>query len=170
MNKKILGVMLVLLMVPMGLMAMSHGDHGKGAAMDHGKMDNGKMDHGKMDHGGGMGMGGDMIMLQDEEINGVMGSAHMMDVRAKMAEHGMTMTHHLMVSFMNTEGEPLTKGTVAVKVEAPDGTVSKPIMMMGMSGAFGADITLDQPGMYHFKIGTKLADGEKRTFHFHHQN
>jgi hypothetical protein len=111
-----------------------------------------------------------MMMMQDEEVDGVMGSAHMMDVKEKMAEHGMSMTHHIMVSFMDTEGNPIEKGSAAVKIESPDEKVSKPIMMMGMDGAFGADITLDQKGMYHFKVGTKLADGKKRTFHFHFEN
>jgi hypothetical protein len=41
---------------------------------------------------------------------------------------------------------------------------------MGMDGHFGADIVLDKKGMYHFKIGTKLADGKKRTYHQHFEN
>lgn len=129
------------------------------------------MDHSKMDHGSsGMAMGGKMIMLPDVEVDGVMGSAHLMDVKAKMAEHGMPMTHHLMIGFMDSEGNSLADGKVAVKIVAPDGTVSKPIMMMGMSNAFGADVTLDQKGQYKFMIGTKLADGKKRTFELQYHN
>lgn len=164
MKKKMMVLMIAAaLMVPAGVMAMKgmdHGDHGKAESMGH--------DMKKMDHGS-MGMDGKMIMLQDEEVEGVMGSAHMLDVKEKMAKHGMSMTHHIMVGFMDTEGNPLDKGSVAVKVESPDGSVSKPIKLMGMKGQFGADITLDQEGMYHFKVGTKLADGKKRTFHFHYE-
>lgn len=171
MKKQMMGLMIVLaLMIPAGAMAMKgmdHGDHGKKESMGH---DMKNMDHGmKMDHDS-MDMGGKMIMLQSEEIEGVKGSAHMMDVKEKMAEHGMSMTHHIMVRFIDSEGNPVEKGSVAVKVESPDESVAKPVKMMGMDGSFGADITLDQKGMYHFKIGTKLADGEKRTFHFHYEN
>ena len=152
MKKQILVLMLMaLLTIPATILAMQHGGHGGS-------------------HGGGMSMGGNMIMLQDEEVEGVMGSAHMLDVKEKMAQHGMAMTHHIMIGFMNTEGEALAEGKVAVKVETPDGKVGKPIMMMAMNGAFGADITLDQKGMYHFKFGTQLADGKKRTFHMHYEN
>ncbi|MDT8419974.1 MAG: hypothetical protein RQ754_06050 [Desulfuromonadales bacterium] len=158
------------LMIPSGAVAMKGMDHGDHAAKGSTGQDMKGMDHGKkMDHDS-MQMGGKMIMLQDHEVDGVMGSAHMMDVKEKMAEHGMSMTHHFMVGFMDTEGNPVDNGSAAVKVESPDGTVSKPIKMMAMDGSFGADITLDQQGMYHFKVGTKLADGQKRTFHFHYDN
>lgn len=160
--KKILVLLLVSLMIPAVTIASSCGDHSKGG--------HDGMDHSKMDHGGGMAMGGDMIMLQKVTVDGVTGSAHMMDVKAKMAEHGMAMTHHLMIDFKDGHGMQMAKGKVAVKVEGPDGKVSKPIMMMGMDGAFGADITLDQKGMYKFKIGTKLDDGSKRTFDMHYDN
>ncbi len=195
--KKQIIILMLLLMVPVGVMAMSHEDHGKKMDMDHGKemamekgkemgmdhgekmghdmsdMDHGKkmdMDHGKMEHGSGMAMGGDMIMLQDVEVDGVMAAGHLMDVKEKMAEHGMTMTHHIMVGFMNEEGDAVDEGQVAVKVEAPDGSVSKATKMMVMKGQFGADVTLDQKGKYKFMIGTKLADGKKRMFDMHYEN
>ncbi len=139
--------------------------------MNHGSMDKGKMDHSNgMAMDGGMAMGGDMMMLQEETIDGVMGSAHMMDVKEKMAQNGMKTTHHLMIGFKDMQGKALGNGKVAVKVESPNGEVSKPIMMMGMGEGFGADITLDQAGTYHFKIGTQLEDGKKRTFHMHFEN
>lgn len=138
-------------------------------AMDHGSMDHGKMKADDSAHSG-MDMGGDMIMLQDQDVDGVMGSAHLMDVKEKMAAHGMSVTHHMMVGFMNSEGMEIKDGQVAVKVQAPDGEVGKPVKMMGMAGQFGADITLDQKGKYMFMVGTKLADGKKRTFHFHYDN
>ena len=111
-----------------------------------------------------------MIMLHDQEVDGVVGAAHLMDVKAKMAEHGMKMTHHFMVGFMDTEKKGIPTGQVAVKVQSPDGKVSKAIKMMGMSGQFGVDVTLDQMGTYQFMVGTKLADGKKRTFTFDYKN
>ena len=155
--KKQLMVLVVMLtfMVPAGVMAMKDMDHGsmtKDGAMS------------------GMGMGGDMIMLKDQEVDGVVGSAHLMNVKEKMAEHGMTMTHHIMVGFMNTDKQMINEGQVAVKVKSPDGSVGKATKMMGMSGQFGVDITLDQKGTYQFMIGTKLADGKKRTFNFEFDN
>ncbi len=122
-----------------------------------------------MDHGGGMSMGGDMIMLHGDDVDGVKVSGHMMDVREAMAKHGMSMTHHFMVGFTDSMGKALDSGQVALKIEKPDGTVSDPIPLMGMSGQFGSDITLDQKGMYHFMVGTKLADGKQRMFHLQHE-
>ncbi|MFK5927086.1 MAG: hypothetical protein QM483_10690 [Desulfuromusa sp.] len=153
MKKQIFVFMMVaLLMVSSGAMAMK------------------SMDHGKMNQGEGMSMGGNMIMLDDSKVDGVTGSGHLMDVRVKMSEHGMSETHHFMIGFMDEAKKMVSKGQVAVKIESPDGKVSHPIKMMGMNGQFGADITLDQPGIYHFKVGTKLADGTKRMFHMHYDN
>lgn len=137
------------LMVPAGVLAMKDMDHGSMSGMD---------------------MGGEMIMLHDQEVDGIMASAHLMDVKAKMAEHGMSMTHHIMVGFMDENGETISEGQVAVKVKSPDGNVGKATRMMGMSGQFGVDITVDQKGQYEFLIGTKLADGKKRTFTFSFDN
>lgn len=169
MKKQIFVVMIAaMLVLPVGVFASS--DHDK-MDMDHGekKMD---MDHGDMkgmDHKG-MDMGGKMIMLGNEEVDGVMGMFHLNDVREKMAEHGMKQTHHIMVAFEGADGEAIEKGMVAVKIEDPDEKVGSAIKMMGMQGHFGVDITLDKKGMYHFKIGTKLADGKKRTYHMHFEN
>ena len=126
------------------------------------------MDHSKMKHGSGMAMDDDMIMLQDTEVDGITASAHLMNVEEKMAEHGMATTHHFMVGFMDEGKKMVSKGQVALKIESPDGKVSKPNKLMGMSGQFGTDVTLDQRGMYHFMVGTKLADGNKRMFHMHY--
>ena len=129
-----------------------------------------KMDHSKMGQGAGMAMGGNMIMLEDTKVDGVTASTHLMDIKAKMAEHGMSMTHHFMVGFMNEAKKMIGQGQVAIKIESPDGKVSKPIKLMGMNGQFGTDITLEQKGLYHFKVGTKFPDGNKRTFHMHYDN
>ncbi len=185
MKKQILTLMLTtLLVIPATLLAMSHGDDGKKMDMDHGKemaMDHGekkghdmdKMDHGNMkgmDHAG-MSMDGKMIMLGNEDVDGVKGMFHLNDVQEQMAAHGMKETHHIMGAFVDVaSGDTIESGTVAVKIEDPDENVSKAIKMMGMEGHFGVDITLDKKGMYHFKIGTKLADGKKRTYHMHFEN
>jgi len=169
MKKQTMMLMLITtLLIPTLAMAMNHGKAMDPSAMDHSSME--KMDHSKMDHGGGMAMGGEMIMLQDVEVDGVMASGHMLDTREKMAKHGMQETHHFMVSFMDSSGEPLSEGQVALKIEAPDGSVSQAIRLMGMGGAFGADITLDKKGTYKFMVGTKLNDGKKRMFHMHYDN
>ncbi len=184
-------MMAVLLAIPVAAFAMSHEDHGKKMDMDHGKemaMEKGKkmgMDHGKkmghdmdkMDHGDmkgmdhqGMSMDGKMIMLGTEVVEGVKGMFHLNDVQEQMAKHGMKQTHHIMVAFEDADGNAVESGIVAVKIEDPDEKVSDAIKMMGMDGHFGADIVLDKKGMYHFKIGTKLADGQKRTYHQHFEN
>ncbi len=181
MSKSAVGLMMAaLLVVPSGLMAMSHEKHDmhKGHDMHGEKMnhsDGHKMDHGKMDHKGmghdGMEMHGDMVMLGSEVKKGVKARVHIKDVSEAMAKMNMEQTHHLMVSFVKdnngAEGMAIEKGTVAVKVESPSGAKSDPIEMIGMEGHFGADLALKEKGMYHFKIGTKLEDGVKRQYHFH---
>ena len=158
MKKQIFILILVAIMlVPISTMAMKNMDHSG-------------MDHSKMSKGEGMSMGGDTIMLEDTKVDGVTASTHMMDIKIKMAEHGMSMTHHFMVGFMNEAKKMVSQGQVAVKIESPDGKISNAIKLIGMNGQFGADITLDQQGMYHFKVGTKFPDGNKRTFHMHYDN
>ena len=129
------------------------------------------MDHGSMgstDHSG-MDMGGDMIMLEGNMQSGVMAMAHLLDISAKMAEHGMDKTHHFMVMFTEKKTEKaLDSGLVALKITDPSGTVHKAVKLMAMDGSFGADVVLAQKGTYHFEVGTKLADGEKRQFRFQH--
>ena len=171
----LIAAMLVVPAAGFAMKGMDHGDHDKKMDMDHGESkghDMKKMDHGDMkgmDHKG-MSMGGKMIMLGNEKVDGVMGMFHLNDVREKMAEHGMKQTHHIMVAFEGADGEAIEKGMVAVKIEDPDEKVGSAIKLMGMQGHFGVDITLDKKGMYHFKFGTKLADGKKRTYHMHFEN
>lgn len=164
----LLTAMIALVTVPASLMAMSHKEGEKSMHGD--KMKHDKMDHGKMDHDAMMSKG-DMKMLGSEVVEGVKARVHLKDVSEAMAKMGMDHTHHLMVSFVKdangSEGPAIEKGTVAVKVESPDGTESKPIKMMGMEGHFGADLALQEKGMYHFRIGTRLEDGTKRMYHFH---
>ncbi len=187
-------IMAALLVVPatgFAMKGMEHGEHAKSMDMDHGKemamekgekkgMEKGKKlghDMNKMDHGAmkgmdhqGMALGGKMMMLGNEEVDGVKGMFHLNDVREQMAEHGMKQTHHIMVAFVGADGEAIESGTVAVKVEDPDEKIGDAIKLMGMDGHFGADLTLDKPGMYHFKIATKFADEKKRIYHMHFDN
>ncbi len=178
---------LFLLTLPMAGFAMSHGehdDHGKTEKME--KMDHdshgGQKEHGSMDHDshgdhkghgdmehGGMMMEGGMAMLGEEVEHGVKGMAHLKDVQEAMAKMGMKETHHFMIMLMDEQsGKALEEGAVAVKIKGPDGKEGKPVKLMGMQGHFGADITMAEKGTYHFKVGSKLADGKKRQYHFHY--
>lgn len=137
-----------------------------GFAMKHGDM---KTEMGEMDHDS-MQMGGAKVLLGEVEVEGVKAQAYLLDVGEAMAKHGMKTTHHLMVEFTDlTKNKPLTKGRAAAKVRLNDGKESKARKMMRMDGAFGTDLTLDQTGDYHFKVGTKL-DGKKRVFEFQYEN
>jgi len=153
--RNLMMVLVVLTAMPLAGLAMEHGK----MDMDHEKMD---MDHGKMGHVG-------MMMLGEETEDGVVAMGHAKaydsDAVAKMAKMGMGATHHFMVSFKDQQGKPITEGTVAVKVEA-GGQESKPIMLMQMGEAFGADITVPQGEEVKLKVGSKLADGKKRQFEF----
>ncbi len=141
------------------LVAMSHEDHS-----DHKMMDHGSMDHSKMDHDS-MQMQGGMIMLGEKEEDGVKANMHMKDVGEAMAKMGMNTTHHFMVILTDTKsGKTIEEGVVAVKIKGPSGEEGKPIKLMGMQGHFGADVTLAEPGEYHFTVATKLADGKTRKF------
>lgn len=166
--KKVLVKILVATLVvslPAGALAMSHGhgDHGKKEAVE------------KMDHKGHQGhasqeMHDGMVMLGDEVKDDVKGAAHLKDVSAAMAKMGMKENYHFMIMFMDTKtGQPIETGTAAVKITDPSGKeAGAPVELMGMEGHFGADIALPEKGEYHFKVGTKLPDGKKRQYHFHY--
>jgi hypothetical protein len=112
---------------------------------------------------------GGMIMLGEEVQNGVKAMFHLIPIDPKVMPAGNRITHHLMVKFNDAaNGKAITSGTVAVKVESPEGKEAAPVKLMGMQGHFGADMTLDKPGIWHFRIATKLADGKVRQFHSHH--
>ncbi|NIQ98364.1 MAG: hypothetical protein GWO11_07970 [Desulfuromonadales bacterium] len=155
---------LTLLALPFSAVAMSHG---KSEGMKHGSME--KMDHGSkkgMDHGKMM-KDKNMIMLGKQTQDGVKGMAHMKDVGKKMAEMGMDATHHFMMMFEDAQKDKaIEEGLVAVKVTTPAGKTRKPVKLMGMEGHFGADVSLKEKGTYKFEVGTKLKDGQKRTYTF----
>jgi hypothetical protein len=134
------------------------------AAMEPMTMDH--MSHSKMEHDG-MSMQGNMIMLGEQEVDGVEAMVHLKDVKEAMTEMGMSQTHHVMAMFVNAStGEPVEQGMVAVKIVDPSGKEGEAVALMGMQGHFGADIALSTPGAYVFKLGTKLADGKKRQYEF----
>jgi hypothetical protein len=154
----------------MAMEGMEHGMKMKKEGMEHGKKMKG-MEHGSMEgmEHAGMKMDENTIMLGEEVEHGVKAMGHVKDVSEAMAEMGMEQTHHFAVMFMDTEtGEPIEEGTVAVKIEQPNGQEIGPVKLMGMQGHFGADITLSEKGRYTFIVGTKLPDGEKRQFEFAH--
>jgi len=123
------------------------------------------MDSGQM---AGMSMDADTVMLPGKTVDGVRAMAHLRDIRAAMAKMNMSQTHHFMVMFTDAEtGKSLDSGLAAVKITDPQGTTSTPVKLMGMKGGFGADVTLDKPGIYTFDVATRFADGKKRQFQFH---
>ncbi|SDZ89832.1 hypothetical protein SAMN05660420_00645 [Desulfuromusa kysingii] len=115
------------------------------------------MDHSSMDMGG-------VIMLQDDEVEGVKAAAHLMDMKDGMGRM-------LMVMFTDVKsGALINEGQCAVKVESPDQKISNPQMMMMSDNMFNSGVKLEQKGNYKFTIGTKLSDGQKRSFNFNYVN
>lgn len=111
------------------------------------------------------------IMLGEETVEGIKGMAHLNDVGAVMAQMGKTENFHFMIMFSDAKtGIAIEQGTVAMKITDPvTGTTGEAIALMGMGDHFGADITLPAKGEYRFLVGSKLADGIKRQFTFHHR-
>jgi hypothetical protein len=138
----------------------NHAGHDMSGAMNHGDMQQMEgMEHGQ----------GGMIMLGEEEQKGVKAMFHLMPIDPKAMPAGNKITHHLMVMFNDVAtGKTIGSGTVAVKIESPDGKEAAPVKLMGMQGHFGSDVTLDKPGIWHFRIATRLVDGKVRQFHSHH--
>jgi hypothetical protein len=85
-----------------------------------------------------------------------------------MAQMGKKENYHFMVMFSDAKtGAALEQGAVAVKITDPKtGQAGEAIPLMGMGNHFGADVALPAQGEYHFQVGSKLADGSKRQFHF----
>lgn len=179
MKKLKTGVTLLMILISASLVTpvmsqQNHSVHGQGKATGtdhHGGMkhdDHGSSHAGQGKHDG-MTSDGSMMIVGSMVSKGVKGMAHLKDVSAKMAEMGMKETHHFMISFMDeASGEQVEKGKVALKITNPDAKVGEAIELKGMQGHFGADVVLDMKGEYHFRLGTKLADGKQRKYHFHH--
>lgn len=127
-----------------------------------------------MDHGNGhqmQGMDGLQSMKTlpgEQEVDGVKAMFHLMPIDQKMLPAGHHASHHLMVMLNVAEtGKAIDSGTVAVKITDPEHKEGKPVKLMGMRGHFGVDVNLDSPGVWHFRIATKMADGKIRKFHTH---
>lgn len=73
----------------------------------------------------------------------------------------------LTVSFSGEQrGEVLSKGAVAVKITSPEERISEPVRLDPTEGIFQAAILLDLNGESLVKIGSKLADDNKRIYRF----
>lgn len=136
---------------------------------------NGGHDMAGMNHDGvqrmaGMeNMQGKKALPEEQEVDGVKAMFHLMPIDAGALPAGQQATHHLMVMFNDAKsGKQLAGGTVAVKITDPGQVEAKPVKMMGMQGHFGVDVNLDRPGVWHFRIAAKLADGKVRQFHSHY--
>jgi len=148
----------------------SHGHEKAAEANHHSDMmpDGHGQAHDMRNEHAGKTQNGSMIIVGSQISKGVRGMAHLKDVSAAMAKMGMLSTHHFMIAFVDeATGEQIETGMVALKITDPDAKVGETIELIGMDGHFGADVILDMKGEYHFKLGTKLADGENRKYHFH---
>lgn len=115
------------------------------------------------------GMQGMQALPAEQEVEGVKAMFHLMPIDLKVMPAGQQATHHLMVMFNDAKsGKQLAGGTVAVKITDPGQVEAKPVKMMGMQGHFGVDVNLDRPGVWHFRIAAKMADGKVRQFHSHY--
>lgn len=171
---------MLLLSLPLVSLAMSHQEQG---SHDDQASSEGGSPHGEMNHAGhgnshdsqshaeGISSDGAMMIVGSMVSKGVKGMAHIKDVSETMAKMGLQTTHHFMIAFVDEKtGEQIKKGTVALKITNPDAKVGDAIELVGMDGHFGADIILDMEGEYHFRLGTRLEDGQSRKYHFHHVN
>ena len=114
--------------------------------------------HGSMDHSSHMG-----DLIHETEVNGYQMAYHLIDMREKMKGMEnmpeMAATHHLMVYIKDPQGQMVDQAKAGYLLGNPDGTEQK-AMTMAMSGGFGADVVLDQPGTYTIK--TKVMAGEAK--------
>lgn len=99
---------------------------------------------------------------QTSQVDGYQLEYQFIDMKEKlkgMEQHmqGMTATHHLMVFIKNAQGETVAADKVGFLVAGPDGKDQK-VMAMGMSGGYGADITLSVPGEYTIKTKAVMGD------------
>ncbi|MDH3999430.1 MAG: hypothetical protein OET90_11415 [Desulfuromonadales bacterium] len=130
-----------------------HSDHG-----DHGDKDS---------HG--------FFEIGDVTVDGVKGVAKLKaydeTTIAKMATHGMNVSHHIMVFFTDAKGAEITSGKVRMLAKEAHGHGEKsvPVDLMGMGAGFGADVNL-KDGNFTLMVATKLEDGAKRRFDFEFNN
>ena len=154
----------IALLVSSALAMDGHEHHKKSDSMGHDQMQHMNDMEAGMAHGQGV-----MIILGEDVHEGIKAMCHLMPIDSKMMPAGSKVTHHLMVMLSDAEtGKPFESGMVAVKIGSPDGKEAAPLRLMGMQGHFGADVVLDQPGIWHFRIAAKLADGKVHKYHGHH--
>ncbi len=105
--------------------------------------------------------------IHEADINGYHFVYKLIDMREKMKgmknmDHDMdkmTATHHLMLFIKNAKGDAVEAGKVGFMITGLDGKDQK-VMTMGMSGGYGADVNLSQPGEYSVKA--KALVGEQK--------
>lgn len=149
-----------LVFLPLQTNAQTKGGHGEHGASSPG--------HQAMTgHGAGKAAS---IMLGETTEEGVKAMAHLNDVGAMMAKMGKKENYHFMMMFTDAAtGAAITDGSVALRLTGPgQEKAGEPIALVGMGGHFGADVSLTAKGEYHFVVGSKLADGKKRQFHYHY--
>jgi hypothetical protein len=103
-------------------------------------------------------------MDQTSKVDGYQLEYTFIDLKEKMkgmdhSMEGMTATHHLMVYIKNAKGDTVAADKVGFLITGPDEKDQK-VMTMGMSGGYGADINLSEPGDYTIK--TKAIVGEQK--------
>ncbi len=103
-------------------------------------------------------------MDQTSKVDGYQLEYKFIDMKEKMKGMNqqmdtMTATHHLMVYIKNAKGDTVAADKVGFLITGPDGKDQK-AMTMGMSGGYGSDIKLAEPGDYTVK--TKAIVGEQK--------
>ena len=151
----IIFALFVLLVLPLHARAESHAEHGSAATHDHHAAADTMMD-------------ARSIALGEVTEEGIKATAYLNDVGAVMAREGKKENYHFMVMLVDTAtAAQVDKGNTALRITAPGlQQAGEPVVLMGMGGHFGADISLLAKGEYKFEVGSKLADGKKRQFLF----
>jgi len=131
------------------------------SAVEHGSK------HKEMDHGGMHATG---KTIHTETVDGVKATFTLIDMKEQMKgtemPAGMKDTHHLMIMFKdNKTGKMLSEGQVKVKISGPDKSTQTKTLM-GMSGGFGADVTMPVKGKYGIMTKFQLKDGKVRASQF----
>lgn len=130
----------------------------------------GELDHGHGGHSQSTAAltDGAMVIIGSQVSKGIKGMSHLQVLDVDAAAADAAATHHFMIAFVAEDsGRQVEQGTVTLKLINPDAKTSAEIEVLPMAGHFGADILLDIPGEYHFRLDTLLFDGVPRKYHFH---
>ncbi|NOY69551.1 MAG: hypothetical protein GXP53_08690 [Deltaproteobacteria bacterium] len=145
----------------MGMGNQMHKGMDMGQQMKQGGMENQMHEGMNMDKNahGNMNMMGTQI--RTASVDGYEVAYHVMDMHAQMPDNPeMAGTYHLMVSFKDSTGKPVTSATVGYLVKGPDGKTQK-AMAMTMGKSFGANLKLTEKGEY--AITAKALIGDKKV-------